>query len=65
MLYATDPSLTAEQIVMTYFEKDFIEKVFRELKTYEEIGPIRHRLESRVMAIIFVCTLALPIFVEL
>jgi transposase len=65
MLYATDPSLTAEQIVKAYFEKDFIEKVFRELKTYEEIGPIRHRLESRVMAIIFVCTLALRLKVVL
>ncbi len=42
----------------SYLEKDFIEKVFRTIKTDKELKPIRHRLESRVRAIIFVCTLA-------
>jgi transposase len=41
-----------------YLEKDFIEKAFRTIKTDEDLKPIRHRLESRVKAIIFVCTLA-------
>ena len=41
-----------------YLEKDFIEKVFRTIKTDEDLKPIRHRLETRVRAIIFVCTLA-------
>jgi len=41
-----------------YMEKDFIEKVFRTIKTDEELKPIRHRLESRVRAIIFISTLA-------
>jgi len=41
-----------------YLEKDFIEKVFRVLKSHEEIEPVRHRLEQRVRAYIFVCMLA-------
>lgn len=59
LLYATDPSLSASDVVMRYFERDFVEKVFRDLKTFEEIAPIRHRKESRVRGIMFVCTLAL------
>jgi len=65
MLYSTDCSLSASEIVQTYFEKDFVEKVFRDLKSFEEIGPIRHRLETRVTAIMFVCTLALRIKVAM
>lgn len=41
-----------------YLEKDFIEKVFRVLKTQEEVEPVRHRLEHRVKAYLFVCMLA-------
>ena len=59
LLYATDPSLSASDVVMMYFERDFVEKVFRDLKAFEEIAPIRHRKESRVLGIMFVCTLAL------
>ena len=33
--------------------------MFRDLKTFEEVAPIRHRRESRVLGVIFVCTLAL------
>ena len=58
LLYATDERFTAQEVVRMYLEKDFIEKVFRTIKTDEELKPIRHRLESRVRAIIFVCTLA-------
>ena len=59
LIYASDPSLTSEHVVKSYIEKDFIEKLFENVKSYEEIQPLRHRLESRVFAIIFVCTLAL------
>ncbi len=38
--------------------KDFVEKVFRTLKTTEEMEPVRHRLEQRVRVYIFVCVLA-------
>jgi transposase len=58
LLYSTDQSLPASDIVKAYFEKDFIEKVFRTLKSKEDLGVIRHHLENRVRAIIFVCVLA-------
>jgi len=58
LLYATDSSLPAAEVVTRYLEKDFVEKVFRCLKTEEEIVPVRHRLEHRVRAYVFVCMLA-------
>jgi transposase len=42
---------------VTPIGKDFIEKAFRTIKTDENLKPIRHRLEPRVKAIIFVCVL--------
>lgn len=65
LLYATDPSLSGSDVVMKYFERDFVEKVFRDLKLFEEIAPIRHRKESRILGIMFVCTLALRLKVAL
>jgi len=65
LLYASDPSLSADDVVKLYFERDYVEKVFRDLKTFEEIAPIRHRKESRVLGIIFVCTLALRMKIAL
>ncbi len=38
-----------------YPEKNFIVAVFRVLKTQEEVEPVRHRLEHRVRADLFVC----------
>lgn len=58
LLYSTDEELSAQDVVRMYLEKDFIEKVFRCIKTDEEIKPVRHRLESRVRAYIFVSILA-------
>ena len=58
LLISTDESLSAKKVVKSYFEKDYIEKVFRILKTYENIEPVRHRLEHRVRAYMFVCVLA-------
>lgn len=58
LLYSSDTSYSAQEVVRMYLEKDFIEKAFRTIKTDEDLKPIRHRLESRVKAIIFVCTLA-------
>jgi len=57
-ILATDETLNAKEIVNTYLEKDFIEKVFRTVKTHEEIEPVRHRLDRRVRAYVFVCVLA-------
>lgn len=61
LLLSTDESLSAEDVVKSYFEKDFVEKVFRTLKTDEEIEPVRHRLEHRVRGYMFVCVLAYQI----
>jgi len=51
--------------VKLYFERDYGEKIFRDLKKYEEISPIRHRKESKVFGIIFACTLALRMKIAL
>jgi transposase len=58
LLLSTDETISAEEIIKAYFEKDFVEKVFRMLKTEEEIEPVRHRLENRVRAYMFVCVLS-------
>ena len=58
LLLSTDESLSSKSVVKTYFEKDFVEKVFRTFKTEEKIEPVRHRLENRVRAYMFVCVLA-------
>ena len=58
LLVSTDDSISAHKAVNAYLEKDFIEKVFRVIKTQEEVQPVRHRLENRVRAYLFVCMLA-------
>lgn len=58
VLYSTDESIPAKEVVNTYLEKDYIEKVFSTMKSIGEIEPIRHRLEQRVRAYMFVNVLA-------
>ena len=58
LILSTDESLDANAVVNMYLDKDFIEKVFRVLKTQEEVEPVRHRLEHRVRAYLFLCMLA-------
>jgi transposase len=58
IIMSTDESLSSRDIIKSYFEKDYIEKVFRIFKTEEDIEPVRHRLENRVRAYMFVCVLA-------
>jgi transposase len=65
LLHSTDESLSPDEVVKAYFEKDFVEKVFRTLKTSEEIEPVRHRLERRVRVYIFVCVLAYRLLADL
>ena len=57
-ILCTDPSLSASEIVNMYLEKDFVENVFRTMKTQEEIVPVRHRLERRIRAYVFVMVTA-------
>lgn len=58
VLLCTDAALSAKTVVEAYFGKDFVEKVFRTLKTGVEVEPVRHRRERRVRAYLFVCLLA-------
>ena len=58
IIISTDDSIDAHKAVNAYREKDFIEKVFRVIKTQEDVQPVRHRLENRVKAYLFVCMLA-------
>lgn len=64
-MLCTDASLTTEEIVNMYLEKDFVEKVLRTMKTQEEVVPVRHRLERRVMAYVFVMVTAYWLFAAL
>jgi hypothetical protein len=57
-LLVTNPKMSVKEVVDTYLEKDFIEKAVRRMKTEEELEPVRHRLERRVRAYLFVLTLA-------
>ena len=52
-ILCTDPSLFLGEIVNMYMEK-----VFRTMKTQEEIVPVCHRLERRVRAYVFVMVTA-------
>ena len=52
-------ALTAEQTVSTYKRLSVVERAFRCIKTVDlKVRPIFHRLENRVRAHIFLCTLA-------
>ncbi len=59
LLYSTDTSLKATEVVNEYMEKDFIEKIFRTLKTHLKIAPVRHWKNHRIRAIFFVNMMAL------
>ncbi len=52
------PVTSAEEIVNMYLKKDFVEKVFRTMRTHEEIVPVRHMLERRVRGYVFVMVTA-------
>ncbi|MDO8873372.1 MAG: IS1634 family transposase [Methanoregula sp.] len=58
LVYSTDESYSAPEVVRLYLEKDFVEKFFQIVKVDEDMKPVRHRLENRVRAYFFVCTLA-------
>ena len=57
VILKTDENIGMKEAVGLYFEKDVIEKIFRTVKTEEKVEPVRHRLESRVRAYLFVCML--------
>lgn len=61
-LFSTNASLTAQEIVKTYFDKDKVEKAFRCLKGMIKLQPVRHWLSDRVRAHVFVCYLSYALF---
>lgn len=51
--------LEAEKVVQAYKDLSAVEQSFRVMKTSAlQVGPIRHRLEARVRAHVFLCMLA-------
>jgi transposase len=46
------------ELVPLYFDKDLVEKAFHSLKGVIKLRPIRHWLEQRVTAHVFICYLA-------
>ena len=65
VLICTDEQMSAAEVVEAYLGKDFVEKVFRTLKTTLELEPVRHRRERRVRAYLWVCELAYRLEVAL
>jgi transposase len=57
-LLCTDDSIDPIEAVRLYFFKDFVEKSFRTIKGDILIEPVRHRLDQRIRAYLFVCVLA-------
>ncbi len=64
-MICTDEQMSAAEVVEAYLGKDFVEKVFRTLKTTLELEPVRHRRERRVRAYLWVCELAYRLEVAL
>lgn len=54
VLFSTK-DLPVDEIVKPYFEKDKVEKAFRSLKSVLGLKPIKHWLEERVKAHVFIC----------
>jgi hypothetical protein len=54
-----EAELGAEEVVQAYKDLSEVEQAFRVMKGFAlEVGPIRHRLEERVRAHVFLCMLA-------
>lgn len=50
LFFCTDPKLSGENIIKTYFQKDYVEKAFRYLKGNACLSPVRYQLPGRVEA---------------
>lgn len=50
--------ISTEEVVKVYFEKELVEKAFKNLKGVTGLRPIRHWLYNRVEAHIFICYLS-------
>jgi transposase len=59
VIFTSDPTLSAEDVVLGYKQLAEVEAGFRTLKTTLELRPIYHRLEDRIRAHVLLCWLAL------
>lgn len=59
VIFTSDPTLLAEDVVLGYKQLAEVEAGFRTLKTTLELRPIYHRLEDRIRAHVLLCWLAL------
>lgn len=50
LFFCTDKTLSGEQIIHTYFQKDYVEKAFRFLRGNACLSPVRYQLPGRVEA---------------
>jgi transposase len=50
--------MSKDDIVQLYFDKDIVEKAFRNIKGITRLQPVRHWLYNRVIAHVFICYLA-------
>lgn len=48
LLFTTDIKIKAEEVVRAYFQRDEIEKAFRDMNGGASLGPIRYRLSNHV-----------------
>lgn len=58
-------TLSKEEMIRLYFDKDVVEKAFRCLKGITNLRPIRHWLYNRVIAHILICYLSYAILAVL
>jgi len=54
----TNTGLAAEDVILSYKNLMNVERAFREIKNFLDVGPLRHWNEKRVRGHIFVCVLA-------
>lgn len=59
MLSTTREDLSPEKVVKEYKRLQEVESLFDDLKHFVDIHPVRHRLEHRVRAHVFLCILSL------
>jgi transposase len=50
--------MSKDDIVQLYFDKDVVEKAFRNIKGITRLQPVRHWLYNRVIAHVFICYLS-------
>jgi transposase len=57
-IFTTATRMSKTEMVHQYFDKDLVEKAFHDFKNVIKVRPIRHWLEKRVRAHIFICYLS-------